>query len=176
MKRGTYRAEIMAVIAALFALAGPARASGSAYASGASVFAANCAVCHQSGGEGVQGVYPRLAETIGRWVKLPAGRAYLVHVVAFGMTGAIVSQGETYNGFMQPWTQLSDAQIADVLNYILTGLNAQILPASFRPYTAAEVKRLRASSESFDQVRAERATIVKAPGPSAMLPSAARAH
>jgi mono/diheme cytochrome c family protein len=170
MKRLSNQLRVMLAAAIALALGGTACASGEA------VFAANCAVCHQSDGQGVQGIYPALADTVGRYVEASAGRAYLVHVVAFGMTGAIESRGTAYNGFMQPWTQLSDAQIAAVLNYILSGFNAKILPAGFKPYTAAEVKGLRAASKSFDQVHAERAAIVKSTGQSAMLPPAERAH
>ena len=56
-----------------------------------------------------------------------------MQVVSFGMNGAIVSRGAEYNGFMQPWTQLSDADISAVLNYILDRFNAKILPANFKP-------------------------------------------
>ncbi|MGC1810250.1 MAG: cytochrome c [Candidatus Binataceae bacterium] len=149
---------------------------GTAHASGASVFAANCAVCHQPDAKGVPGTYPALAGTIGNYVHSLAGRAYLVQVVSFGMNGAIVSDGADYNGFMQPWPQLSDAEIAAVLNYILTSFNPKILPADFKPYAAAEVRHLRATHLSFDQVHAERDAIVKSAGAMIPSPSAMKAH
>ncbi|MHB8380846.1 MAG: c-type cytochrome [Candidatus Binataceae bacterium] len=149
---------------------------GTADATAASVFATNCAICHQSSGQGVPDVYPPLAGTVGRYVSSQAGRKYLVRVVSFGMNGAIVSQGTDYNGFMQPWPQLSDAQIAAVLNYILANFNSKILPANFKPYTAAEVKHLRLSPLTFDQVRAERDAIVKSAGAASIAPSAMKAH
>lgn len=142
--------------------------SAAAHTSGADVFAANCVVCHQSDGQGVQGDYPALAGTVGDDVHSRAGRAYLVQVVSFGMSGAISSQGADYNGVMQPWPQLSDAEIAAVLNYILTDFNAKLLPAGFKRYTAAEVRHLRGTPLSFDQVRAKRETIVKPLAASAM--------
>lgn len=160
------------LIAAMLMLA----LGGTAYSSGERVFAANCAVCHQNDGQGVPGTYPSLAGTVGSYVRSPAGRAYLARVVSFGMNGSIMSQGAEYNGFMQPWTQLSDADIAAVLNYILDRFNAKILPADFKPYTAAEVKHLRATHLSFDQVRAERDAIMKAAGVAASAPSAMKAH
>ena len=150
--------------------------SGTAHGSGERVFAANCAVCHQNDGQGVPGTYPSLAGTVGGYVRSQAGRAYLVRVVSFGMNGAIVSGGAEYNGFMQPWTQLSDADIAAVLNYILDRFNPKILPANFKAYTAAEVKDLRATHLSFDQVRAERDAIMKPAGAVASAPSAMKAH
>ena len=133
-------------------------------ASGSSVFGTNCSPCHQPGGQGVPGSYPPLKDTIGAYVRVPEGRVYLAHVVAFGMMGAISSQGQTYNGFMQPWTQLSDADVADVLNHILVSLNAALLPKGFVPFTADVVHTLRAKQLSIDAVRSEREAIVKAIG------------
>ncbi|HUY38566.1 MAG TPA: cytochrome c [Candidatus Binataceae bacterium] len=170
MKRRKDRWSIL--IAAMLILA----LGGTAHSSGARVFAANCAVCHQNHGQGVPGTYPSLAGTVGSYVRSKSGRAYLVQVVSFGMNGAIVSRGAEYNGFMQPWTQLSDADISAVLNYILDRFNAKILPADFKPYTAAEVKYLRATHLSFDQVRAERDAIMKPAGAVASAPSAMKAH
>ncbi len=170
MKPGRNRWSILIAILLMLPLGGTARASG------ASVFAANCAVCHQNNGRGVPETYPSLAGTVGNYVRTQAGRAYLVQVVSFGMTGTIESDGTEYNGLMQPWTQLSDADVAAVLNYILTTFNPKILPADFKPYTAAEVKHLRATHLSFDQVRAERETIVKPAGVAASAPSAMKAH
>jgi len=135
---------------------------GIAGAAGSSVFSMNCTPCHQPNGQGVPGAYPALKDTVGRYVRLPAGRAYLVHVVAFGMTGAIVSQGQTYNGFMQPWSQLPDADIAEALNHIPIDLNTALLPDMFAPFTSAEVHGLRAQRLTFDQVRRERAAVMNA--------------
>ena len=135
--------------------------TGRARASGIDVFAARCSPCHQPGGQGVPGAYPPLKDSVGAYVRLPEGRTYLVHVVTFGMTGTIAAQGKTYNGFMQPWTQLSDADIADVLNHILLDLNAALLPTSFVRFTATEVNTLRAKHLSFDEVHGERETMMK---------------
>jgi mono/diheme cytochrome c family protein len=170
MKPGRNRWSILIAILLMLPLGGKARASG------ASVFAANCAVCHQSNGKGVPETYPSLAGTVGNYVHTQAGRAYLVQVVSFGMTGTIVSDGAEYNGLMQPWTQLSDADIAAVLNYVLASFNAKILPADFKPYTAAEVKHLRATRLSFEQVHAERDAIMRPAGVAVSAPSAMKAH
>ena len=108
------------------------------------------------------GAYPPLKNTVGSYVRLPDGRAYLAHVVMFGMTGAMSSQGQTYNGVMQPWTQLSDAEVAEVLNHILVNLNAAVLPTGFVPFTASEVHALRVKQLSFEDVHGERAALMKA--------------
>jgi mono/diheme cytochrome c family protein len=135
--------------------------NGVAGASGSSVFNANCAACHQLSGEGVPGVYPPLKDAVGNYVRVPEGRAYLAHVVSFGMTGVIASQGKTYSGFMQAWTQLGDADVADVLNYILLELNASRLPKGFVPFTPGEVKTLRAQRLTLQAVRSEREALMK---------------
>jgi mono/diheme cytochrome c family protein len=136
--------------------------AGAARASGKDLFEQHCAVCHQMNGKGVPGAYPPLADSVGAYVRIPAGRAYLVHVVSFGMTGAIAAHAQSYDGLMQPWTQFSDAQIAEILNYVLTGFNRKLLPRGFGPYTAAEVARLRSHRESFAQVHEERARLLSA--------------
>jgi mono/diheme cytochrome c family protein len=132
-----------------------------AAASGSSIFITNCSACHQLDGQGVPGVYPPLKDAVGGYVRVPEGRAYLAHVVSFGMTGAISSQGKTYSGFMQPWTQLSDADVADVVNYVLLDLNAALLPKGFVPFTPEEVKTLRAKHLTLAEVRGEREALMK---------------
>jgi mono/diheme cytochrome c family protein len=150
--------KIGSVLLAALATIAIARA---AHASGKQIFDSNCAVCHQLNGEGVPGAYPPLADSVGAYVRVAAGRAYLVHVVSFGMTGAIPAHGQNYDGLMQPWTQFSDTQIAEILNYVLTAFNLKLLPSGFKPLTADEVARLRTRHESFDQVHQERARLLK---------------
>jgi mono/diheme cytochrome c family protein len=128
------------------------------------VFTARCAVCHQASGTGVAGVYPPLANSVGRYLRVPAGREYLVHVVSFGLMGPIAVHGQTYAGVMQAWTQLSDDDIAQVLNHVLTDFNKDLLPKDFKPLTADEVKRLRATSRSFSDDYSEREALIKALG------------
>ena len=132
-----------------------------ANAGGSEVFTANCAVCHQADGRGVVGMYPPLADSIGRYVALPEGRAYLVHVVSFGMAGPISVHGDQYNGLMQSWPQLHDQDVADVLNFILTKFNAKLLPSGFKPITSDEVKKGRATKISTGEVRKERAALMQ---------------
>jgi mono/diheme cytochrome c family protein len=140
----------------LLALASSVRASGS------SIFASHCAVCHQPSGKGVPGTYPPLADSIGSYLRVPEGRAYLVHVVSFGLTGPISVHGYFYYGVMQSWSQFSDEQVADVLNYVLTNFNPGLLPKDFKPYTADEVRTLRAARLQFADVYRERAALQKA--------------
>ena len=135
---------------------------GKAASAGERIFVANCEVCHQADGRGVAGLYPPVAESIGSYVALPQGRAYLVHVVSFGMMGPVSAHGRKYDGFMQSWTRLSDQEIAQVLNYVLTNFNRDLLPKAFAPISGAEAKELRAGHLTFEQVHADREALMKA--------------
>lgn len=81
-----------------------------------------CAGCHRVDGRGSNphGI-PDFRQSVGAFVHLPAGREYLIRV-----PGAAHSQ-------------LSNAELAAVLNWVLTEFSAAQLPADFAPYTEAEV-------------------------------------
>jgi mono/diheme cytochrome c family protein len=87
-----------ALTAAVFCIAGAALAE-----DGASLFAENCAACHQPRGEGVAGAYPALAGN--RFVQGdPKGPAY------------VVTHGR---GGMPNFSEdLDDRQIAAILSYV----------------------------------------------------------
>jgi mono/diheme cytochrome c family protein len=120
------------VAAALLAAAGPALADGAA------VFDNSCAFCHQAGGVGVPGQFPRLAGRAGAIAAKPEGRAFLPGVLLNGMSGRVVVDDEPILGIMPAFDTLSDDDIAAVLTYI-TGLDHA--PAL---YTAAEIAAVRA--------------------------------
>jgi mono/diheme cytochrome c family protein len=132
-----------------------------ARADGHGIFISNCAVCHQPDGKGAPSVYPPLAGSVGRYVALKEGRAYVIDVVSFGMGGKIDSGGDSFEGDMPPWPQLSDQDVADVLTYVLTGLNAKLLPADFKPISADEVKAERVKKLTSAAVHAERDALIK---------------
>jgi mono/diheme cytochrome c family protein len=133
-----------------------------ASADGGDIFNSHCLVCHQADGKGVPGMYPPLADSVGSYVTVPEGRAYLVHVVSFGMTGAISAHGQTYDGVMQSWPALTDEEVAEVLNYVLANFNATLLPKNFAPLTADEVKKYRTANLALGGVHKERDALMKA--------------
>ena len=118
-------------------------------------------MCHQPDGKGAPSVYPPLADSVGRYVALKDGRSYIIDVVSFGMGGKIESGGDSFEGDMPPWPQLSNQDIADVLTYVLTGLNAKLLAADFKPISADEVKAERAKPLTAAAVHAERDSLIK---------------
>jgi mono/diheme cytochrome c family protein len=138
------KAVFTTLLAAVFAIAATMLWGGTGNASGAELFAAHCAVCHQPNGQGIPGMFPPLADSVGDFIHSKDGRAYLVHVLSFGLNGPISVHGTYYNGVMQAWVHLSDDDIAQLLNHVLTNFNAGLLPRDFAPFTAREVKQDRA--------------------------------
>ncbi|WP_211310991.1 cytochrome D1 domain-containing protein [Halomonas denitrificans] len=115
-------------------------------APGARLYADHCAACHLPNGEGVSGAFPPHRDHVGELYAAEGdeidGRDYLARVLLHGLTGPIVVDGETYDGNMPAWGEaLGEAQIAEVLNYLLTEIDSA--PEGFRPYTAEEIAALR---------------------------------
>ncbi len=107
-------------------------AAPAANAAGASVYNTNCASCHQATGEGVAGAFPPLAGN----PTVMGAKAKVIHIVKYGLQGAIVVKGKSYNGMMPPWgTTLSNADIAAVISYVRSSWGN-----SASPVTVADVK------------------------------------
>jgi cytochrome c553 len=85
----------------------------------------HCGGCHNVQGEGAPPMVPSLRETLGALLTLEGGRDYLVRVP----------------GAYQ--TPVSDAELAALMNFVLTTFNAQSLPEDFTPYTGEEVATYR---------------------------------
>ncbi|ULH17736.1 cytochrome c (plasmid) [Deinococcus sp. KNUC1210] len=132
-------------------------AAASSFASaqnGKSLYTANCAACHQATGRGIPGAFPPLA---GHFPDLLAagGRAYTVRVVLFGLTGAIQVNGKAFNGAMPGFSQLSDAELAAILNEVSTRWG-NTLPATEMPYSPAEIGAARGDTLTPAQVYSAR--------------------
>jgi mono/diheme cytochrome c family protein len=112
---------------------------------GESVYAANCASCHQANGQGVPGAFPPLAGGhAADLVQAEGGRSYLLHALVYGVQGQLEVAGQTYNGLMPAWRQLSDAEIAAVLNYVIRAWdNGAALDAEVADFTPDEVAAVR---------------------------------
>ena len=123
-----------ALLAAFFLAAATDMAS----ADGQAVFDNSCAFCHQAGGVGVPGQFPRLAGRVGAIAARPEGKAFLSKVLLNGMSGRVTVDDQPILGIMPAFDSLSDDDIASVLNY-LSGLDHA--PAAF---TADDIKAARA--------------------------------
>jgi len=87
----------------------------------------NCQGCHRPDGSGSAGTAPPLAGTVSKFLTVPGGREYLGRV-----PGVATSP-------------LSNADLADLMNWMFWRFDKEHLPADFTPFTAEEIGRLRTS-------------------------------
>lgn len=88
-------------------------------------YALNCQGCHRADGAGDGETAPALAGHVAVFTHLPGGREYLGRV-----PGAATAP-------------VSDADLAELLNWALWRFDAGHMAADFKPYTAQEVAGLR---------------------------------
>lgn len=131
--------------------AGGATTASTGSVDGAVVFQQNCAACHQAEGGGIPGAFPRLAGHFPQLLSADGGRAYVLHVLLFGLQGSITVEGQTYNGVMPSWSHLTDAQIAAVLDHVATSWG-DTYPSGVEPFTPADVAATRQPQLSAQQV------------------------
>ena len=81
---------------------------------GEKIYAANCQSCHMPAGEGITGTFPPLAKS--DYLMKDQKRA--IRSVLHGVSGEITVNGVKYNMDMPAQDYLSDAEVADVLNYV----------------------------------------------------------
>jgi nitrite reductase (NO-forming) len=74
-----------------------------------------CSVCHQQNGEGLEGVFPPLANS--DYLMADSRRA--IEVVLNGLTGPVTVNGAEFNSVMPPMSQLNDDEIANILTFAL---------------------------------------------------------
>ncbi|MDA0700096.1 MAG: c-type cytochrome [bacterium] len=104
---------------AIDSAAGDVLADATGAIDGARVYAANCAACHGPAGAGIGGAFPPVAEHTAELAALDGGRGYLIDTLLYGLSGPIAVNGVNYNGVMPAWGQLSDGEIAAVLDVIV---------------------------------------------------------
>jgi cytochrome c553 len=109
----------------------------------------NCQGCHRLDGTGSATTSPSLAGTVAKFLWVPGGREYLGRV-----PGVATSP-------------LSNADLAELMNWMLWRFDRQNLPASFAPYTAAEIGQLRTQPLRLEasQMRSDLLTKALASGP-----------
>jgi len=102
---------------------------------GKQVYMGLCFACHQPDGKGLPGAFPPLAGSD----FLAADHERAIRIVLKGLTGPVTVNGTTINSAMPPQEAvLTDAQIADVLTYVLNSWGNK-----GEAYTAAQVKAIR---------------------------------
>ena len=95
------------------------------------LFNNNCAICHQAGGVGVKGQFPRLAGRAGLIAAKPQGRDFLVSLALNGMSGTVTVDGQKIVGVMPDFSSFSDDDLASILTYV-SGLGGTA-PTRFTP-------------------------------------------
>lgn len=80
---------------------------------GKRIYSKFCSSCHLPNGEGVNKVFPPLANSD----YLLNNRESSIRAIKYGLNGKLTVNGDDYNGVMAP-LGLSDNEIADVMNYI----------------------------------------------------------
>lgn len=104
----------------------------------------NCQGCHKVDGSAQGDIVPALRGQVAKFLHTDEGRRYLVQVPG-------VSQ-----------SPLDNRQIAEVLNWAIIRFDRANIPASFVPYTADEVRILRAQPIS-DTARRRKVITKKIP-------------
>jgi mono/diheme cytochrome c family protein len=137
-------------------LAGVAIADVASAGDGAALFAQNCALCHQAGGTGLPGQFPRLAGRVAAISTRADGRIYLADVLTYGLSGTVKVDDQEIFGLMPPFAVLPNDVVADILSYVQT-LGDRPKTGAVRPFTEQEIAAARAKSgKSLDDVQAER--------------------
>lgn len=86
----------------------------------------HCQGCHLPEAAGFEGRVPPMKDFVGYFLHSTEGRSFLVRVPGVAQSA------------------LSDAEVAELMNWLLNAYSKPQLPESFRPFTAAEVETLRA--------------------------------
>jgi cytochrome c553 len=85
----------------------------------------NCQGCHRPDGTGSSATAPSLAGIVAQFLTVPGGREYLGRV-----PGVATSP-------------LSDADLSEVMNWMLWRFDKEHVPADFQPFTADEMRQMR---------------------------------
>jgi mono/diheme cytochrome c family protein len=147
----------LAAAAAAPLAAGAADAPAPAYPQGAASFQTTCAVCHGSAGAGLPALAPPLLSYPARYAASPEGRRQLAMTVLYGMYGDIAVEGKHYAFQMPGFSQLDDASLAALLNFVVFDLAHA--PASVAPLAPAEFATERAHPLDGAAVREHRKSV-----------------
>jgi mono/diheme cytochrome c family protein len=132
------------------------------YADGATVFQANCAVCHGAKGLGQPSLAPPLTSYPARYAGIAEGRRQLAMTVLNGMFGGIDVDSKHYDFKMPDFSTLDDAALAAALNFVVFDLGHA--PETTKPLAPEEIAAERASPMEGAAVREHRAKVLTALG------------
>ena len=104
-------------------------------ARGKAVYEELCITCHLADGKGMEGAFPPLAKAD----YLLTNTTEAIRAVKYGQEGEVKVNGETYNNMM-PAPGLSDQEVTDVMNYILTSWGNKGKPVTLQQVQAVSEK------------------------------------
>jgi mono/diheme cytochrome c family protein len=107
-------------------------------------YALQCMGCHTPDGAGVPDRVPSIRDTLVPFAGMAEGRRYLVQVPGSAQS------------------TLSNAELAELLNWMIRNLTGVTPPSTLAPFTEQEVRQYRASTLS--QVRATRERLLRTLG------------
>lgn len=105
-----------------------------------------CAACHLATGAGVPGAFPPLAADVRNLSQSAAGRRYLALVVIKGVSGPLTVDGKRYQGVMPAQPNLNDAEVASLLNHVVS----TVAKGNARAFTANEIATARKAGMSLN--------------------------
>jgi cytochrome c oxidase cbb3-type subunit 2 len=103
---------------------------------GQGLYTANCSACHQANGEGLPGVFPPLK---GSGAVNNPDPTHQIHAVLFGAEGLTIG-GVKYPNSMPPFPQLSDQDVADLVDYVRSAWGNHGRPINVAEVTAARAR------------------------------------
>ena len=107
--------------------------------SGKALFLANCSACHGEAALGVEGAIPPLAKSdFLKKLSSKSDRTELIQIPLHGKKGKVLVNGKEYDGEMPAFTDITDAELAEVLTYVTSHFGN-----SAKKFTADEVKKAR---------------------------------
>ncbi|MEI8110708.1 MAG: cytochrome c [Chitinophagia bacterium] len=142
MSKHLYRRGIVFIFGCVISLSATAQ-SGTLKPSverGKTIYVQRCMVCHQQDGGGVPHLNPPLD---GASAVKGKDKNRLIQIILKGMSDRVEIDGEYYSNNMATHADLSDQQIADVLNYIRNAWSNRSPVA----VTVAEVKTVRSKTK-----------------------------
>ncbi len=160
-----YATAAFATVAALLAISHPSQATdapAARYPAGATAFQANCSVCHGPKGAGTPSLAPPITSYPARYAANDEGRKQLAMTVLNGMFGGIEVEQKHFDFKMPDFTQLDDATLAAVLNYVVFDLGHP--SDDTKPLNAQEIAAERAHPVDGAAVREHRAKLLASLG------------
>lgn len=142
MRSGLFMRGMSVIIGSVFSLTANAQSATlkSSVERGKTVYMQRCIACHQPDGGGVPHLNPPLD---GATAVKGKDKNRLIQIILKGMTDRVEIDGEYYSNNMASHADLSDQQIADVLNYIRNNWTNKTPVA----VTVAEVKTVRSKTK-----------------------------